>query len=425
MSRAEAPALFEMIDDVVERVQGPRIHQVLLSADLNAFVSQIPRGFGIFGWTNYMVLGVPYMQALDAAEFRAVVAHEVGHLSRTHGRAGTRIYRVQATWQQLLAALEARRSWVGGLFRGFFEWYAPYFSAYSFPLRRRHEYEADEAAADAAGARPAATALLRAVLADSYLDRTYWPHLFTRINDEAEPPDRAFARIGPALADATKSVRTAAVLKAHLDATPAPYDTHPTIRQRVEHLGLDIDELARETASNGHTTRPTAAGVYLGTAEAHVLTQLDRDWREAVAPHWREQHQQAQEARKRLEELEGTESEGLSRDERVERAHLAMSFRPEAERIGLLRDLVEEDDDAYLRYLLGRALLSSGDERGLAELERAMELDVRAVPDSAEAAWEFLSEHGRLDEAKSYRARAVSTQGELEAAMRERGPPRA
>ena len=420
VSRAEAPALFEMIDDIVERVQGPRIHHVLLNGEINAFVSQIPRRFGILGWTNYMVLGVPYMQALDADEFRAVVAHEVGHLSRTHGRAGTWIYRIQATWYQLMVALDQRRSWLGGPFRRFFEWYAPYFSAYSFPLRRRHEYEADEAAADAAGARPAATALFHAVLASSYLERKYWPKVFEQVKDLPQPPKHAFAGLGAALEGASGDAGALALLRAHLDSPPAPHDTHPTIRQRVEHLGLDVDELTRETASNGHSTRPSAANVYLGTAEPKILAALDDGWRQGVASAWSEQHRQAVEAKKRLEELDGKETEGLSRDEQIERAHLVTSFRSDEEAIVLLRGLVEEEDDAYLRYLLGRTLLGTGDDRGLAELDRAMSLDPQAVPDSVQVAWEFLSDRGRSAEADAYRERADVVMAELEAALAER-----
>ena len=418
--RTDAPALYEMIDDVVERVRGPHIHHVLLDGDINAYVVQIPRRFGIFGWTNYMVLGVPYMQALDPDEFRAVVAHEVGHLSRTHGRTGTWIYRIQATWHQLMVALEERGSWLSGLFRRFFEWYAPYFSAYSFPLRRRHEYEADKAAAEAAGARPAATALLQAVLAGSYLQRTYWPQVFEQISDVPQPPEHAYGGLRAALTGGTKDAAAPALLRAHLDSPPAPYDTHPTIRQRAEYLGLDIDELARETVSNGHGTKASAASAYLGAAEPKVLAALDEDWRQAVSDVWREQHRQAQQAKERLDELDKKETEALSRDERIERVGLVTRFRSADEAIGLLRALVEEKDDPYLRYLLGQTLLSAGDEGGLKELDRAMEMDPQAVPDSAQAAWEFLAERGRVDEAEAYRAQAAGSIAELEAAAEER-----
>jgi Zn-dependent protease with chaperone function len=420
ISQAEAPALYEMIDDIVERVQGPRIHHVLLDGDINAFVMQVPRRFGTFGWTNYMVLGVPYMQALDPDQFRAVVAHEVGHLSRTHGRTGTWIYRIQATWQQLMVALEERGSWLGGLFRRFFEWYAPYFSAYSFPLRRRHEYEADQAAAEAAGARPAGSALLQAVLADAYLQRKYWPQVFERVDHEPSPPERVFTGLGAALANLTNDAATPLLLRTHLDSPPAPYDTHPTIRQRVEHLGLDVDELTQGTVSNGHAKTPSAATTYLEASEPRVVAVLDQDWRQAVSAMWQEQHRQAEESKGRLAELDAKGTERLSREERIERALFVMRFRSEDEAIGLLRDLVEETDDAYLRYLIGRTLLSTGDERGLRELDRSMELDPQTVPNSAQSAVEFLAERGRLDEAETYHARAVEAVAELEAAAEER-----
>src|SRR5207248_8888294 len=133
---------------------------VLLDESFNAGVIQIPR-LGLLGWQrNYLVIGLPLMQALSPEQFRAAIAHEMGHLSRNHGRFAGWVYRLQQTWSRLLETLQAERHGASVLFEWFFNWYAPYFSAYSFVLRRADEYVADRCAVELAGVRSASEALI-------------------------------------------------------------------------------------------------------------------------------------------------------------------------------------------------------------------------------------------------------------------------
>jgi len=97
-----APAIFALVDELCRELGTPRFHDILLTDDFNAAVSQQPR-LGPFGWyRNYLMLGLPLMQALSPEEFRAVLAHELGHLSREHGRFGAWIYRVRVAWMRLV-----------------------------------------------------------------------------------------------------------------------------------------------------------------------------------------------------------------------------------------------------------------------------------------------------------------------------------
>jgi Zn-dependent protease with chaperone function len=86
LTREQAPALFDLVTEVRKTLDGPTIHEVMISDEYNAGIVQIPQ-FGMFGWQhNYLVVGLPLLRALNRAEFRSVLAHEVGHLSGKHGR---------------------------------------------------------------------------------------------------------------------------------------------------------------------------------------------------------------------------------------------------------------------------------------------------------------------------------------------------
>jgi Zn-dependent protease with chaperone function len=408
LRREDAPELFRMINAVNEDVRGPKVHKVLIDPEPNAAIVQIPRRGVILGQRNYLVIGLPYLQALSPDELRAVVAHELGHLSRSHGRFGAWIYRIRTTWWQLLEALEEKRHWTTGIFRRFFEWYVPRFDAYSFPLRRAHEFEADEAAAKAAGPQAAATALLSGTLGARHLYEEYWPSVYRRTDSEAEPPRSAFSPMSRELAAARTRRGHEHTLKEELTRQPDVADTHPPLAERISHLGLDPEEVVRLVAANG--AGPTAAEAFLGELEGKLAAEFDRAWRESVAEMWYEQHRERQHARRELEALEERASAAeLSLEEARTLAVLTAEFRDGDAAVERYRAVLAIDDrDAQANLGLGLLLLERGDDAGLVHLDRAIDADPEAVLPACEAAIEYLEARGRSQEAEKYRRRGES-----------------
>jgi Zn-dependent protease with chaperone function len=402
VGKKDAPDLFAMLDQVRSAVDGPRVHTVLVDGELNAGIVQVPR-LGPLGWQrNYMTLGLPLMEALSPDEFRAVVAHEMGHLSKRHGRFGTWVYRVRATWYQLLASLEERRHWGSALFRRFFEWYVPYFNAYTFALMRTHEFEADKAAANAAGARNAGAALAQLRFAGRVLETEYWPKLYQGTLTEQEPPDAAYAPMAGLLPSVRARKETERWLTEELELAAETTDTHPSLTERLDALGVDASEIleSREEAI------VSAAEAYLGQLREELVGQVDRGWREAVRPAWREQWAEAEKGRDRLRELNGR-NDNLSLDELKECASLTAQLESSDAALPFYEQvLASQPDDAPSRFAVGRILLDRGDEQGLEHLDRAMEIDADAIFPACEVAHGFLHERGREEEAARYRERA-------------------
>lgn len=160
LTRQSIPKLFAMLDELCLKLDAPKFHTVLLNDDFNAGVGQRPR-LGILGWyRSYLFLGMPYMQATSPQQFRAVIAHELGHLSGNHGKFGSWIYRQRRTWRQVLENFGEDEGFFNAIFQRFFRWYAPYFFGYTFVLARANEYEADRISVEAAGKEAAGDALI-------------------------------------------------------------------------------------------------------------------------------------------------------------------------------------------------------------------------------------------------------------------------
>ncbi|MFT4584050.1 MAG: Zn-dependent protease with chaperone function [Gammaproteobacteria bacterium] len=97
LAKKNCPQLFEEIDSLRRSLKALKIHEVILTADLNAAISQTPR-LEVFGWQkNTLILGLELLLTLSPEQARAVVAHEFGHLSGNHSRFAGWIYRIRQT----------------------------------------------------------------------------------------------------------------------------------------------------------------------------------------------------------------------------------------------------------------------------------------------------------------------------------------
>jgi tetratricopeptide (TPR) repeat protein len=415
LTRPEAPELFAMIEEVRGIVSSPKVHTLLIDGDLNAGVSQVPTVGGLFRVRNYLVLGFPYLALLSAEELHAVVAHELAHLAGAHGRFGARVYRVRATWEKLLVGLEERKSTWTALARSFFEWYVPYFSAYTLPAARAHEVDADAAAAGVAGNETAGSTLVIGALGNHWLQDSYWPAVFKRMLDEPAPP-AAFdplaqeiwrARGGPA--------DVAAWYKRLLAAEADPTDPHPSLAERLTSIGCDPRRalaLARERVG------PSALEHYLGAARSRLVAELDHNWKKSVRLEWVEQHRQAENEKPELARLE--HASALPLEELVQRALLTEKFRDADAALARNRELLDTEADAYARLTIGRLLLARGDDEGLRWLDQAAERDWQTVLVASLLANSYLGEHGRDEEAEGYWRRFEQQSELLEKAENER-----
>ncbi len=226
LKRTEAVPLFQAVDRLRTQLKVPRFHRVILTHDFNAGVVQTPR-LGVFGWQkNFLLLGLPLLLTLSPDEFRAVLAHELGHVSQAHGRFGGWIYRVNKTWFQLLETFAHEGHNGAVVFAPFFAWYAPFFAAYTFALRRAAEYEADRHAAELVGPRLIADTLIRSEL------------VFRQAAERARPPlpsEQVWRWLNDAMAEKTGTE-----------------DTHPALADRLRALKQEprLPEPSKETAAD-------------------------------------------------------------------------------------------------------------------------------------------------------------------------------
>ncbi len=373
LSQQQCPDLFAALEDMRKTLNTPKIHEIIITPELNAAIQQTPR-LGIFGWQkNSLILGSELLLSLNTQQTMAVLAHEMGHLSGGHAQFNGWIYRLRMSWMNILhtvAHVNAVARWVFGKF---FAWYAPYFNAYSFALARANEYEADQIAAEVTSAEDLASALVGVEVVGNLFFSHYWTQLEQQALADPTLKPRNYSDMQAALQDftfeasaVTREITTAMKRKTNND------DTHPALQDRLSALGCEAKfEFAADES---------AAVVWFGAGYAEVMTATAVHWVAWNRDRWEALYHQGQQAQQRLAELDGLDE--LDKEALVEKGQIQMLLQGQQAALKTFRQVLRMDnDEPNALYHLGVALLESGNDKGLQLLEKLM--DQSAYVDAA------------------------------------------
>ena len=421
LRKEEAPRLFAAIDDVTRTLRAPRADVVLLNDEYNAGVSQVPR-LGVFGWhRNYLVVGLPLMQAMPPDEWRGVLAHEFSHLSRAHARFGNWIYRVRKTWYQLMERLENERQGGGmWMFKRFFQWYAPYFGAYSFVLARRDEYEADKLAATVVGREAMARGFIIGSVRSRLLSRKFWPEVDREVVTTPTPPRDVHSRMARVLRAELNPEPVRAWIAEDLSVETGSTDTHPAHRDRIAALGVSVPDLVGDGGPPAASIAVTAADHFLGPLSSEMTVHFDVEWQRSALGWWRDRHERERGEENALAALE-QRKETLDDTDLWELARLTDARRGGEAAEPYLRELLRRiPRHAAAAYTLGYNLLDRDDAEGVGLIELAIDIDPNAKAPGSRVIAAYLHRQGKSDEAEQYEARASNAEGAQAEAERER-----
>lgn len=426
LRRGDAPPLFEMVDKTSAALNTPRPQHVLLNGDFNASIVSLPRWGGLASET-YLNIGLPLLQALSPEQFRAVVAHEMGHLSSNHGSYSAWIYRLRESWARFLDFEQSRENNASFLYQRFLNWYFPYFNAYTFVLAREQEREADRCAVKVTSVKHAGEALINVELKAVAMQEKFWKKVLDEATVSPAPPKEIFSRMAVAFRQPSENSQEVLTLSKALSVRTDYSDTHPCLADRLTTIGywkkngsthLTQDEMPSLPSSADQS----AADVYLGRRADKFIKQFNEEWQANIAEQWKARHQYMQEAQKRIEELTAKDgNEGLSEDELYERACLVADKHGDKESVPYLQELILlHPKHAAANFMLGSILLDEGDESGIAHIKEAMKAEPNAMLVGNERIFMFLQRQGREEEAKPYLEKAENFYEIYAAAEKER-----
>lgn len=277
------PLLFSDIREVRQKMQAPKFHQILFNMDINAAVTEHPRFFGLLGRSNYLMIGIPLLMLLSRDEFKAVLAHELGHISKRHSKIGRSVYLLQSTLLRLHERLShSTRGILQNPLDGLLDKYLKVFHAHALPLRRQNEFEADRLGAEAMTAGLAARALCKITAVAHVLGLSLEEETKANITQNRHPNMSWLKFIrGKVQSNGFRAEtnRWLARLQTH---ETEPSESHPSLKDRLQAL-LEKPLLLWDQPE-------TAARAYFGRDHDRILEQLDQLWLQNITPRWNFQH---------------------------------------------------------------------------------------------------------------------------------------
>lgn len=387
VTRQDAPKLFEILDKVRAKLQGPPIHHVLIDETYNAAISQVPR-FGLFGGhTNYLILGFPFLLGGTPKESVATIAHEYGHLRGNHGKFGSWVYRQRLIFRALDEHVRhtSEDSLLDALFNKALRHFMPRYYAYTFVLSRQDEYEADKAAAQLVGARAMVDGLVRCTLLGRWIHREFWPRLYRQADTATRPAFLPYQAMRTAFKASHEQWATRENLQAAWMERSGLLDTHPALRDRVEATG--------EAAALPPPVSVTAAEALLGPALVkELIERFDRQWWKAEKADWEARCKYATRSRARLKELSAKPLAEVPLQDLQEYALLTAEFDSPQAAKPILEHLLKKDGGPFPRaaFIYGRILIDEDNRRGLDYLESAAINDRDAIEDVAYIGFYYL-----------------------------------
>jgi Zn-dependent protease with chaperone function len=412
--RGRAPQLMHEIKQIQQQINGPTIHEVLLTDDFNANITQLPR-LGILGWNkNYLTLGMDLLLTLSPDQFRAVLAHEFGHLSKAHGRSGEWVYTTRARWYRLLDSLRHQEPWSVVLFQRFFNWYAPFYNAYTFVLARKQEYEADQIAAQIAGAEHTAAALIRTYIMGTYLNTYFWSKIWSQVRDQPMPPKSTYRLLAEAVRQGVEEAEAQALLDDAMLRQTTLDNTHPSLNDRLMALG--------QSSTLPPITQQTAAELMLGTELDALQDELDQKWYLQVFPIWQQRHQELLDKQQQLSKVQNEPSQEQQKWELAQLLHEVdgpMKALPHYDQ--LLEELPSEHPLYHVvSYQAGMSRLQIHDDQGIEQIEAAIRANFTYIQPGYQIIADYLYQHGRADEAQPYLEVVSNLDSEINKAYEER-----
>ena len=393
------PQLFKKIDKIRAKLKAPKIHQVILTKELNAAVVQTPR-LGIFGYyKNTVILGLELLLVLSSQQAEAVLAHELGHLSGNHSRFNGWIYRVRTTWLRIMYAFHRSHSLGARLMRWFFDWYSPRFSAYSFALARINEYEADAVSSKLTNKQITGEALVNVHVAGPYVDENYWQEYFRKADVLPKPDYLPWNGLCEFLGS---HARAEEQLKQRLQESieqPTSYDdTHPSLHDRLAALGVDLTLPA--------PSELTAAEVWLGDKFDSIIEDFDTDWLSTNGERWQERYNYVVTSKERLAQLRKEGINTFDDDTLWEKAGLEHEFGSQEQAANAYKLYQQRyPDNAVAAFCLGRYAYEREDDELLVQMKKAI-TQPNLVVDACRYAYYYLLKHDRADEAEWWKEKA-------------------
>jgi Zn-dependent protease with chaperone function len=401
--REDATHLHSLVEQLIAETKAPKIDSILLTAEPNAAITSRYVN-GLYGKASTtLLLGLPLLQLLSPASFRALLHHEFAHSSAGHGHSAIWTERAWESWTQLPLIEQDMGFSARLILPPIFRWFVPKLTAYSAVLSRVHEFAADRHAQKHSSDATLDEMLVRITLVDHFMEGRFWPEIWKGARDLPRTPSEVFSRLLP-LAQSVSHEDLRSWTKSAFLYRTGPLDSHPDLATRLRAAGSSVDpeEWTSTIESLAFVPTFTAASEYFGATLACFEKELTAQWARGSFLIWEDRYKRSERNREMLGQLENCEnSRKLIDEELTQRARCVWSLDGPAASEPILRSALSAyPNSADIALNLGLCLLVQDKEEGVAIVKRVITLaSPQARYEGTVKMCEYLGRHGRTAEA--------------------------
>lgn len=431
IKREDAPELYKMVDEIADKLN-TRVDHILLDGNFNAYVTQkaVAEWLGIY--ENYMVLGLPLMLAASPSQYKAILAHELGHLSGNHSKSKAWLYNMRIRLGQIMESSKESAFFV--FWYTFFYLFAPHFYAYTLAMARHHELQADKSAVEIAGVEPFSYGMMLLPVWEELYETSFWEDINKKMRTTETPPPDLYKQMQDRLfALHAEPEELNKILKRAFEVDAKGTDSHPPLKIRVlagqftpcvklNAEGIP-DKASMDALVLSMQKKESAAVAYLGNWLGEAQSALSKDWSESFAEQWKLNHDHLKSLDERLNEILDKESkeEQLALTDLQEKASLIHQLDGlDASQAAYRAIIALDPKDPYANYNLGMALLKKDLEDGLTYLRTAIGARKLLLSDAYEPMHSYFVKNNRPSDAELLKKELDDLQEEAKLAVKER-----
>lgn len=386
ITRAEAPRLFETLDKMCRKLDGPPINHVLIDREYGTTILPLRTRVMSGGYTNYLMVGLPYMLGVPAKEMLSAIARDYSYLCGTHGQLAAKIYRQSKTFSALNEQFQ-RKPDVGRvcalMIHGLGVFMA-YYKARTEVFLSNSGLAAEMASTTMFGPQIRANGLIRDALLGRWIKKEFWPKLMKQAESNPRPTFMPFAAMRTAFDASYQQWATREQLMQVWLEKPASHDILPSLRERVEAIG--------QPGMLPAPVKATAATALLEDTARQIIEEFDETWWKEAKRQWDVRFHNASRSKSRMQDFSDFKIHGQK-----ELASLRAEFDSLEAAKPVLEDLLGQPGGPFPKaaYLYGRILLDEDNELGLEHLAAAAMNDANLTEEATHAGYFYLlKKHG-------------------------------
>ena len=408
------PQLFAEMNELREAMDIPEIEEVILTADLNACAGEHRSRIWFGKKHRYVGIGLPLLEALSADEFRTILAHEIAHLARGHGRLLATFWHLRTVWSTFHSDGNATFWW-----RWFAKYFGSRFEAMNAVVSHEFEFEADRIAHAVTDSRSIIASRLKMELLGRFADQQQSQWFNAQVLASAKVPTNVVSTYCQRLQRNLDRSESENLLLRILAEETSIYLTHPSCRDRIAVAGFPSDrplvEMV-ETAMGYLQPLPSdnaqiASFYYLGTHRDALLKQADENSASNLKGMWeyrtefiRDSKTNLQQTAERIKKASESDKKPVESD-LVSRAHVVSDIFPRESARQAWEDVLEHyPENASALYYTGYDAYQYEYDLATAEdrLARAIEADPRLEFDVSSFMVAICREQEKPEEAEQW-----------------------